>query len=697
MPFRIAVDTGGTFTDAVVTDVRRGVLIGKALTSHERAFGGISEALVNVGAEAGLAVPEILARAEFLLYGTTRATNAVVQGRTARTAFFTTRGFPDILLLREGGKLEPFNFNMVYPDPYVARHLTYEIPERINAEGEVLLPLDEKQAVAAIDAAVATGVESIGVCLLWSILNPQHELRLSELIEERAPGVLYTLSHQLNPIIREYRRASSTVIDASLKPLMQAHLGELERDLREHGFAGTLFVATSFGGAWDVQQAIEKPIYTIGSGPSLTPTAALEHAGRDLPEQLGGDLIVCDAGGTTFDVALVSEGQVNRSPELWLGPRFTGHLLGISAVDIKSIGSGGGSVAWMDPGGLLRVGPQSAGARPGPVSYGFGGTEPTVTDAALVLGYIRPDRFLGGRMPLEIAAARSAIRRRIGEPLGLEDELAAAAILTVANEKMVAAIKEITIDQGVDPRAATIIAGGGAAGLNIVPIARELGCGRILLPKSAGVLSAYGGVVSDVIVERRAVRVLTSQDGALRRAASLLEELERELAASAADIHLTDGSPEIEFFVEARYPQQVWELSVPLNANRLASVDDVEELVKRFHEVHERVFAVRDDRSPIECVAWIGRLTLRRARHQNAPGRTGPSSAVEPVEVGPAHFLSFGTVDIPRYLGTNLVPGHEIAGPAVIEEPTTTIVVYPGADAHVLPSGNYLVRASNDV
>jgi N-methylhydantoinase A len=392
MGFRISVDTGGTFTDVVVADEEGVLHLAKAPTDLERAFQSIENALEQLAPELELGVGELLARTDVFTYGTTRATNAIVEGRTARTAFLTTEGFPDVLLLREGGKLEPFR-QLPYPPPYVPRYLTFEVRERIDSEGDVFVPLDERSVLDAIGEARRLEAEAVAVCLIWSIVNPAHELRVGELLELEWPEVPFTLSHRLNPIIREYRRASSAAIDASLKPLMQAYLRTMEHDLRAAGLTGHIFVATSFGGAWRPAEVVERPIYSVGSGPSMAPVAALTYARAEHAEQ-GHDLIVCDTGGTTFDVGLVSGGEINYTAETWLGGRWIGHITGTRAVDVKSIGAGGGSIVWIDPGGLLRVGPRSAGADPGPACYGRGGTEPTITDAAVVLGWIDPEYFL---------------------------------------------------------------------------------------------------------------------------------------------------------------------------------------------------------------------------------------------------------------------------------------------------------------
>ena len=453
MPYRISVDTGGTFTDVVVTSSEGSFTIGKALTDKQRAFASIDAGLAVAAEQLGTTVPALLADTAVFLYGTTRATNGIVERKIARTAFLTTDGFPDILLLKEGGKAEPHNLRMEYPDPYVPRRYTFEVPERINAEGGIEKPLDEAALRATLATFKARGIEAVAVCLLWSIANPAHELRVGQLIEEILPGVPYTLSHQLNPILREYRRASSTAIDASLKPLMQKYLSDLENDLRAAGYRNDILVSTSFGGVMHLADVVKRPIYLVKSGPAMAPIAGLAYAEA---EGLPKDVIVCDAGGTTFDVSLVRDGAVEFSRDTWLGPQWTGDNLGMASVAVHSIGAGGGSIAWVDAGGLLRVGPQSAGSEPGPACYGRGGDKPTVTDAAVVLGHFDPNHFLGGRMQLDEAAARRVVGT-VAEALGVTLERAAWAIIAVANENMIEAIKELTINEGIDPSESVLI------------------------------------------------------------------------------------------------------------------------------------------------------------------------------------------------------------------------------------------------
>ena len=693
MGFRISVDTGGTFTDVVVADEAGTLHLAKAPTDLERAFQSIEDGLEQLAPELGVTVGELLARSDEFTYGTTRATNAIVEGRTARTAFFTTEGFPDVLLLREGGKLEPFR-QLPYAPPYVPRYLTFEIRERIDSEGDVFVELDEESVFTAIENARRLGAESVAVCLIWAIVNQDHELRVGELLAREWPEVPFTLSHQLNPIIREYRRASSTAIDASLKPLMQAYLQTLEQDLRHAGLDGHIFVATSFGGAWRPEEVTERPIYSIGSGPSMAPVAALTYSKAEASDR---DLIVCDTGGTTFDVGLVTAGEINYSAENWLGGRWIGHITGIRAVDVKSIGAGGGSIVWIYPGGLLRVGPQSAGAEPGPACYGHGGSDATITDAAVVLGWIDPDYFLGGRLPLEADAAHAAVERALAGPLGLGVHEAAHAALTISSENIVGAIREITIAQGIDPREVTLVAGGGASGLNIVPIARELGCRRVLVPSTASALSACGALFADIVSEFSRSRYEETR--------SLDREAVNEALAEVdarADAFLTGlrGLPVTEtrrhFFVEARYRAQVWELDVPV-PSRLESDEDVRAVEEAFHATHERIFAVREPGQYLECLLWKARATAVLEKPDLQPRE--PSAAGTRVDASDhveAYFKETGLAPVPRYDGAALPAGTKIDGPAILREPTTTVVVYPGSSAVVTELGNYLLELESD-
>ncbi|HTY56796.1 MAG TPA: hydantoinase/oxoprolinase family protein [Candidatus Binataceae bacterium] len=688
MAFRIAIDTGGTFTDIVLTDENGNTYLGKAPTTYGRIFDGINGALAVIADQLHTNPSEVLRRTDLLIYGTTHATNAIIEGKIAKTAFLVTEGFPEILLLREGGKLDPFDLTTAYPRPFVPRKWTFEIRERIDSEGEIETPFDARQARSVIAELRKHGIEAVAVCFLWSPLNPAHEAAMGQILREELPGVAVTLSHQLNPIIREYRRASSAVIDASLKPLMQEHLRGMDSDLQRAGFQGELLVATSFGGVMHLSDVVEKPIYLVKSGPSMAPVAGLAYARA---EAVSRDIIVCDTGGTSFDVSLVRDGAIKFTRETWLGGKFTGHLTGLSSVDVESIGAGGGSIGWIDSGGLLRVGPQSAGSEPGPACYARGGKNATVTDAAVVLGYIDPAYFLGGRMKLDVEAARSAVDQ-VAQTLGINLEAAASNILEVASELMVGAIKDITINQGIDPRDGLIVAGGGAAGLNIVPIARELGCSQVLVPKTAGALSACGGQFSNIVTDFSASKLAHTADfpySEVNRTLAAIGELIEAFADRLRKKGLSDFLT--EYFVEARYPYQVWELDVALAKGRFDGRDDLRRMIEDFHKEHARVFTVNEPDQQLECIYWRGRLT---ARLKSPPQkRLGDAAIPEPAarHTTQAYFSASGRIETKRYLGSELPAGMIIKGPAIIDEATTTVVIYPNSFATVTPLGNYLL------
>ena len=684
---RFAVDTGGTFTDLVLEEDDGAVHMFKAPTTPEDPVEGIMDA-IGAAAEAASSTPEqLLAGGELFIHGTTHAINAVITKRTAKTAFLSTEGHPDVLVLREGGRIEPFNFAVPFPEPYIPRALTFEIPGRITSDGSVLEELDEQAALKVIRKLKRLKVESVAVCLLWATVNGAHENRVGELLVEHLPGVPYTLSHILNPILREYRRASSTAIDASLKPLMSRYLQGLSSRLEDTGFKGRLLMLTSQGGVMEAEATAEAPIHAIGSGPSMAPIAGRHYARTDA----GADTaIVADTGGTTFDISLVRRDAIPMTPETWLGQRYRGHIVGFPSVDVRSIGAGGGSIASVDDGGLLSVGPDSAGAVPGPACYGKGGEHPTVTDAALVLGYIDPAFFLGGTMELEPERAARAIERDVGKPLGIEVPEAAAAILRLATENMVGAIEEVTINQGIDPRGAVLVGGGGAAGLNSVAIARRLGCERVVIPEIGAALSAAGALMSDLQSSYRALHYASSDafdfkgvNATLKGLVTQCEEFIRGPGKGALE-------SSIEVYAEARYRHQIWEIDLPLEGRRINSKAELTRAREEFDRVHEEVFAFRDPGSDVEFVGW--RATARCRLREGALGRLGHEEGYE-VEVPSTRLAHFDgrrrktRVELFESMKRNAA----VEGPAIIESPFTTVVIDPGAKAVRKPSGNLVI------
>ena len=686
MGLRFAVDTGGTFTDLMVETAEGVLSMHKASTTPADPVAGVIDSLKIAAEAAGEDLETYLGRGEILVHGTTHAINAIVTGSTARTAFLTTQGHPDTLVFREGGRIEPFNFTVPYTEPYVPRALTYEIPERITVSGAVKTPLDEAAVVAILEKAKAAGVEAIGVSFLWSVVNPAHELAVGALIERHLPGVPYTLSHQINPSIREYRRASSTCIDASLKPVMGAYMRGLEQRLRDAGFNGRVLVVTSQGGVMDASRVADAPVHLINSGPSMAPVAARAYGAGDAAETL----IVGDTGGTTFDVSLVRRGRIPRSRETWLGQPFRSHMTGMPSVDVKSIGAGGGSIAWVDAGGLLHVGPKSAGAVPGPVCYGRGGKKPTLTDAAVALGFIDAEFFLGGKMALDKAGALDAIRTDVAEPLGKSLEAAAEVIVALATEHMVQAIMDITVNQGIDPTQATFVAGGGAAGLNCVAIARRLGCKRVLVTEAGAALSASGALISDLTAHQQAMFHTGSDafdtDGVNRVLAGLKDACDAFASGPGAGAKAV----EIDWSTEARYKDQAWEIEVPLQVPRFADEGDVRTLVADFHKMHQDIFAVSDDKADIETVSWNAEVRCRIG--SGVPGRLAADGRPAKLASRPVRFLGTEWIDADVWRLEAIPEGQSLAGPAIVESDFTSIVIDPGAKAWRDASGNLVIE-----
>ncbi|MBM3483614.1 MAG: hydantoinase/oxoprolinase family protein [Alphaproteobacteria bacterium] len=685
---RFAVDTGGTFTDLIVEDDDGTLRMYKAETTPDDPIRGVLDSLALAAKDRGLEQRALLEKGELFIHGTTHAINAVITGNTAKTAFLTTKGHGDILVFREGGRIEPFNFTVPYPDPYIPRWLTYEIPERVLYDGSVMTPLDERALADVIAAMKAEGVKAVAVCFLWSIVNPAHEERVGALIAQHMPGVPVTLSHRLNPTIREYRRASAATIDASLKPLMGAYMRNLAGRLTDAGFKGRTLVVTSQAGVIDAAHGADAPIHLLNSGPSMAPVAGRFFSRMDEASETA---IVADTGGTTYDVSLVRRGRIPWTRETWIGEPFRSPLTGFPSVDVKSIGAGGGSIAWVDQGGMLHVGPKSAGAVPGPVAYGKGGTQPTVTDASLALGHLDPDFFLGGAMRLDIDGARRAIQEKVATPLGIGLEAASDAILKVATENMVQAIMSITVNQGIDPAEAVLIGGGGAAGLNSVWIARRLGCKTLVIPEVGAALSAAGALMSDLTAHYTQHHFATSDAFDYAGVNKTLAELEARCRAFIDGPGKGSTRSRIEFAVEARYPNQVWEIEVPLAGLRISDKAALDALIEGFHRAHEEIFAIRDAGSGIEAVSWSARVSCTLRDHEDATLAPGAMHGKTPSHRR-AFFVETGFVDAAVKRFEALKTNERIAGPAIVESAFTTVVLPPGSVGTKRASGSLSVE-----
>ncbi|MGI6853582.1 hydantoinase/oxoprolinase family protein [Mesorhizobium sp. 1B3] len=685
MAYEIAVDVGGTFTDLVIKSDEGTIKAVKAPTTPSNIVDGTLDAVGRAAAAVGVSTVELMKNCRKFAFGTTAATNAILEGKGARTGLLCTRGHRDILLIREGGKEDTYKVDVDYPGPYIPRGLTLEINERIDAEGGVVTPLDEEGVRTAIRELVEQEVKAIAVAFVWSVANPSHEQRVGQLIEELAPGLPYSLSHRVSPSIREYRRTSATALDASLKPIVEEAVMTLSGRLAAEGFGGVLTLVTSSGGQTSPQDVLEKPIYLCFSGPSAAPESGRRFARIEGVEN--GNVITVDMGGTSFDVSIVSDWEISTHRD----GVIAGHSFGVPSVEVLTIGAGGGSLARVDAGGFVHTGPESAGSWPGPACYGRGGTRATVTDANVVRGYLNPETFAGGTMKLDVAAANTAISADVAGPLGVDLDQAAELVCVTCDQSMVGAIEEITIKRGIDPREYVMVAGGAAAGLHAVTIARELDIRQVIVPRFAGVLSAFGILTSNV--QNQYGRSIFAQSKRFDFAAvnAVLSNLKAEAGAYLDRMGVAPADRRIEITAEARYPGQIWQLTLPLRVDRFDSNADVAAMLEDFHRLHERFYNVRSADDPVEIVEINAKAigmqpdttleTIERAKG-------GPVI----IEHRSAYFHQGGRIDrVPVYRGEGLRAGHVIEGPALIEEPLTAIVVPPGAVACISDYGNYLI------
>lgn len=687
MSFRTSVGVGGTFTDMfVINEKTRETESFKAPTTPRDLTEGIFNVIELASEHFSLSVAEFLKETISIIHGTTISTNALIEGKTPKIGLITTKGFRDVLLIREGGKDSAFDWSVDYPDPYVPRYLTLPLTERINAEGDIEVSLNEDEARKAVQQLKKFNVEGIAVALLWSIANPSHEMKVGKIIEEEWPGMYYCLSHEVNPIVREYRRFSSTVINASIYGIVSKYLMKLEGLLKKKGFRGSLLIATSSGGVMSAEEVAKKPIMTVNSGPSMLPVAAL---GIAVAERNFKNVSGVDMGGTSFDVGLIRNGEIVLTRDY----KIADDLIGILMANVRSIGAGGGSIAWIDRANRLRVGPQSAGAEPGPACYMLGGTEPTVTDANLVLGYLDPDYFLGGRLKLDPKLAEWAIKEKIANKLGLELLDVADLIVTTINYKMATGIRDFAGGEGIDLREFLFVGGGGAFPLHAVPIARELKIREVIIPKHGGVFSSYGGSISDIKQEFSRSYLTTSTQFDHQTVNKILEELEQRAREFLKRSRVPPENREITRFMEARYPYQIWELEVRLRSSRVAP-EMIPQMVEDFHNVHEMIYGVKDPEQYIEAVHWrmraIGKTLKPRMIELPYKGED-PSVALKG-ERG-AYFKEMGgLVQTPVYQGDDLGYGNRIDGPAIIEEPNTTIVICPKSRATITKFSNYFIE-----
>ncbi len=691
MSFTVGVDVGGTFTDFVLAETGKGYKRQhKTSTVPSDPAEGILTGLREIADLEGMSVEEFFGSIELIVHGTTVATNAVLTGSGAATGLITTEGVRDILEMRRGIRSREHLYDNKYsaPPPLVPRMHRLGVTERINVAGEVVTDLDETGLRDAVKTLVDGGVKALAVCFMHSYKNPVNEKRARKIVEEVAPDLFLSVSSEVLPQVRLYPRVSTTVMNAYLGPIVEQYMARIIARLADNGFAGTLMVMQSNGGITQPVNVAHLPATITMSGPAAGPVAAHEFVSRQGWE----DCTVVDMGGTSFDASLVLRGEVQITRE----GEINRHVIALPTTHVQTIGSGGGSIAWIDPGGLLQVGPRSAGAVPGPVAYDQGGTEPTVTDANIVLGYLDPDYFLGGRKKLRADLSEEALKTMVADPLGIDVLEAAAGVYELVNQQMGAGTKNVSVERGFDPREFPMVVAGGAGPIHAGMIAHELDIPVVVIPRLSSVLCAAGMLVADLrhdFVRGFAGR-LSEID--IHRAEALVNEMVAEGEALLADEGVALDDRQYIVSADVRYPGQHHEVTVNFEVGDIdaAHPEKITRIAELFHASHEQLYGFAQANEDVEL------MSLRVA----AVGTSGGISFDSLVDSSIEHHGPKGTrsvylhstqqkAEVPVYEGSRLRISSKIEGPAIVEEPTTTIFVPEYFDIELDPSGSYLMVA----
>lgn len=685
---RLGIDVGGTFTDVVMIDDATGsIYYTKTLTTpSDLAMGvltGIEKILHHVGTD--------MENVEYISHGTTIGTNTLIERKGAKVGLITTKGFRDVLEIARIERPDEGLYDMMVdlPDPLVPRYLRVEVDERIGADGNIVQPLDVPSVIRAGELFKAVGVEAIAVCLLFSFCNPEHESEVRKILQEVYPGVPISLSSEIAPEFREYERTSTTVINAYLAPVTERYLESLSLHITQKYGHVDLRIMQASGGVMTVNMAKSHSVNMVNSGPAGGALAAAligKISGVD-------KLISVDMGGTSFDVGLIVDGHPRVKPE----GEFEGYPVKIPLIDVEGIGAGGGSIAWVDAGGALNVGPQSAAAFPGPACYGQGGLLPTVTDANLVLGRINARFFLGGEMVLYPDRSREAIAEYVAKPLRISIEEAASGIIRVVNANMIRGISVGTTQKGYDVREFSLLAFGGAGPLHAVELAQELEIKQVIIPPMCAVFSAFGTVASDLRYDYVKSVALSEHEVSPDRLEVLFSELEAQARCQLQEEHIPQGSTVMIRAADLRYEGQSYELTIPLNQNGITTKLDLKQLIADFHNLHMRIFEYADPSEPIEVIS------LRLAAICKTPKITiqrKQSESLQELQVKHERMVYFpatGFVSARIYNRDTLQPGHLLNGPCLIEETASTTVIPMGWLGRVDNYGNICIVRGKEV
>lgn len=693
MEYRIGIDVGGTFTDLVCIDEDGRIKVVKVSSTPEDSSIGIENTLMKAGID--------LKNVDLLSHGTTIGANTVIQNKGATTAIITTKGFRDIIELRRGQRvinnpMDMYNLQMDLPqdyvggyDPLVTRPFRFEVPERIDYKGNVVKELDEHSVEQIAQLIREREIKAVAICYLFSFINPEHEQRTKVILQELLPELYISVSSDILPVIREYERLSTTVVNAYIMPAMQSYLLNLHNKLMNRGFKKDFYLMQSGGGIISSELAGLRPVYTIDSGPAGGVTAAAQ-----LGTAIGfPDIISFDMGGTTAKVCVIKDGKPSVTTEFWVDNKY---FIGAPVLDMVEIGAGGGSIAWIDIAGAVHVGPQSAGADPGPACYKRRGTEPTVTDADLVLGYINSEYFLGGEMKVDIEASKIAIKEKIADKLNMDIVEAAYGVYRLVNANMLGAMRIVTVQRGYDPRDFSLLVSGGTAAIHAVKLAQELHIPRVIVPTSPGAFSALGLITADAAYDvYRSYTAVTSQADP-EQMHGIYNEMREESISKIKDIGFRRDAITLRYFSGMRYVGQAHEVRLEVPAeiveNRMDH-DSVDKLADMFHQRHENLYSHSSPNAAVEfitlSVSAIGPVP-KVPMFEITMGTGSADQAKKATRM--VYFEEFNSyIGCPTFERALLRANNVLVGPAIVEQMDTTIVIPPKHTAKVDQYGNIII------
>ena len=685
--YRLGIDAGGTFTDFVLADKSGDIKIYKTLSTPNNPTKAIQDGLQLISEDLEISPEDIISQSDLCINGTTVGLNALIQHKGSPVGLICTEGHEDSIEIRLGHKEDGYRYDPDYPPAVMLspRYLRKGIRERILSNGKIKIPINEDDVREACKVFIDEGINTIAISFIWSVLNQSHEIIAEKIVSEMMPKAFITVGSKLYPQIREYTRTSTAVTNAYLSPILKSYVSAINEYFINLGGENNVRYYQSNGGLATGDVMTDRSVYAINSGPASAPIAGLSIA-KPFNYQ---NVITVDMGGTSFDITLTKEGSTNLNKNI----DFLRYRIGVPMIQVETLGAGGGSIGWIDQMGLLQVGPQSAGANPGPACYDNGGEEPTVSDANLVLGYLNPEGLIGGKLPLNYKNAFNSIKKNIAKPLDIEVQKAAYGIFTIVNNNMVNGIRRVTVERGYDPRDFVLVAGGGATGAHITALAKEMGIDTVLVSKLSSGLCAYGQIISDVKYNFMAT-IPTRLN--LLKAAEEINNAFKGIESKGIKYLNKDGFEEknIKIYrsLEMRYVGQIHECTVNIDFFEITN-ETLENIKEAFHNRHKELYTYSETESPVELVniesTIYGKIDRPTYLELENKGQINDALKTSRNLI----FSETGNlIKTPVYDGNKLSPGHQINGPAVVEEDTTTLVIEPEWFLELHKSGTYIIK-----